>query len=327
MGSTSESLLRSLLDNVPDLVYFKDREGRYVEASKSYLDELGVDPDEMKGKKAPELFPGDTGEVFFEDDMRVMEEEEMVVREQKIEDSEGETIWLSTIKIPRYDDEGNVIGMLGISRDITDRKKIEADLKDSEKKYRTIFENAGTLVIIQDGKFRRVNPEFLDLTGYSEDELIGRNSLFIVPREEREKVRRNAVQMLKGERSEPYEHRIITKNGETRWIVEKVTSIHYNDERAALTSFIDITDREKIEKKRELLSSMLRLNLRNKVQIANGYLNLLEGQKLPEEGRDQLRRAKKAIEEAMNLIEKIKKRSRRQETREFEITKKGTDFD
>lgn len=206
------------------------------------------------------------------------------------------------------------------------RRDAEERLKKSERKYRTIFENSGTNVIIQNGKFKEVNPEFMSLTGYTEDELIGRDSLSIVPSEERKLVRKRAIEMLKNERTEPYEHRIERKDGEMRWLLEKATSIKYEDDRATLASFIDITEHKKTEEKRRLLLAFLRHDLRNKVQIASGYLKLLRNFDLSEEAKEYLSKAGKAVDEAVDLIEEMRGRENKSGAEVYEITKEGTEI-
>ena len=97
------------------------------------------------------------------------------------------------------------------------------------------------IYIAQDGKFAFLNPEFLRISGYKEHELMGSSSLHIVHPEDREMVRSRSIAMLKKESTIPYEHRVITKNGEIRWIIETVTSITYGGRRAALGYFMDNT--------------------------------------------------------------------------------------
>ena len=97
------------------------------------------------------------------------------------------------------------------------------------------------IYIVLDGKFVFLNPEFLRISGYEENELLGDSSLNIVHPEDREMVRKSSVRMLKRETMDPYEHRVITKGGEIRWIIETVTSIMYEGRRAALGYFMDNT--------------------------------------------------------------------------------------
>jgi PAS domain S-box-containing protein len=109
------------------------------------------------------------------------------------------------------------------------------------------------LFIIQDGKFRFVNDVFRGVTGGSPDELIGTDPLELVIPEDRSMVRKNAIKMLKGERFSPYKYRIINKDGETRWMLEGVTSIQYQGRRAVLGHSLDITEREEAEGKLQKL--------------------------------------------------------------------------
>jgi len=110
----------------------------------------------------------------------------------------------------------------------------------------TLSSPAGTY-IVQNGRFQFVNPQFQKDTGYSEDELLGTDSLTLVIPEDREMVRENAVRMLKGEHSVPYEYRVTTKGGEIKWVLEIVTSIQYRGIRAALGYFMDNTDYRKMQ--------------------------------------------------------------------------------
>ncbi len=107
---------------------------------------------------------------------------------------------------------------------------------------------AGTgIYIVQNGKFRYINPLFVQLTGYSESELLGKYSLDLVYPDDREEVRRKAIDSLKGGSTLPYEYRFAKKNGEIIWVLEKVTSIEYKGKRAAVGSFLNITEMKRAE--------------------------------------------------------------------------------
>src|SRR4030043_477394 len=107
---------------------------------------------------------------------------------------------------------------------------------------------AGTGVyIVQNGKFRYVNPLFLELTGFSEPELLGKYSLDLVHFEDRETVRKKAIGSLKGGSSLPYEYRFIKKSGEIIRVLEKVTSTEYKGKRATVGSFLDVTELKRLE--------------------------------------------------------------------------------
>jgi len=125
--------------------------------------------------------------------------------------------------------------------DITERKQ-------AEELYRTLANSSPVGVyIVQDGKFVFVNPQFQKYTGFSEDKLVGTESLKLVHPGDKERVRESAVAMLKGKRLTPYELRYIVKNGDTLWATETVTSIQYKGKRATLGNFMDITERKQAE--------------------------------------------------------------------------------
>lgn len=103
------------------------------------------------------------------------------------------------------------------------------------------------IYILQNGRFRFVNPEFQRITGYDEHELKGTLSLDIVHPEDRDMVRSKAIEMLKGQRSSPYLARIVRKNGELKYILESVSSISYRGQISALGYFMDNTEQELIK--------------------------------------------------------------------------------
>jgi diguanylate cyclase (GGDEF)-like protein/PAS domain S-box-containing protein len=123
-----------------------------------------------------------------------------------------------------------------------------AKFDESAELAQALLRCAGTGVyIVQNGKFRYVNPLFLELTGYSEPELLGKYSLDLVHPEDRETVRKKAIDSLKGGSSLPYEYRFVKKNGEIIWVLEKVTSTEYKGKRATVGSFLDVTELKQAE--------------------------------------------------------------------------------
>jgi len=142
---------------------------------------------------------------------------------------------------PIADHHGEVTRYSVLMRDATEHKPIDDLLK-------TVSINSPVGVyIIQDRKFCFVNHQFLENTGYSEDELLGTHPLQIVIPEDRNMVRDNAIKMLKGERSAQYEYRILTKDGDTRWALETVAPIMYKGRQATLGNYMDITDHKRME--------------------------------------------------------------------------------
>ncbi|MDQ5986181.1 MAG: hypothetical protein CSYNP_01900 [Syntrophus sp. SKADARSKE-3] len=139
--------------------------------------------------------------------------------------------------------------------DITDRKQ-------AEEVYKTLANSSQAGVyVVQSGAFQFVNHHAAAYAGYGEEELVGMDSMSLVHPEDRAMVRKNAKSMLSGKRKAPHEFRIITKNGDIRWIMETVTKIPFRGEMAVLGNSMDITEqissREKLEELEALEASIL----------------------------------------------------------------------
>ncbi len=105
------------------------------------------------------------------------------------------------------------------------------------------------ICVIQEGLFKFVNPQFENDTGFSNDELLGEDSLDLVLIDDRDPARRNAVMMLKGQRSSPFQFRMVHKNGRIRWILGSISAFQYQGRRAALGYYMDVTDHKAMERK------------------------------------------------------------------------------
>jgi PAS domain S-box-containing protein len=136
------NLLRMLIDALPDAIYLKDAAGRFVICNTANARLQGFEaPDDLVGKSAFDVDPPELAERYAAADRQVMESGVPIVDlEEPIADATGELRWFSTTKVPRRDAEGNVVGIVGISRDITDRKhaeqaqaRLQAQLLQSQK--------------------------------------------------------------------------------------------------------------------------------------------------------------------------------------------------
>ncbi len=190
------------------------------------------------------------------------------------------------------------------------------------------------IYIVQDGKVQYSNATFQQLTGYSEKELIGINSINQIHPEDKERVRKKAIENLKGICNLPYEYRFIKKNGDIISVLESVIPTTYQGKRAAVGSFMDITDhkqsREKIQqlnkeleqrvreldeltlqlqaanKELEAFSYSVSHDLRTPLRSMDGFSQaLLEdyGDQLDESGKDYLQRIRHAAQHMAQLID------------------------
>ncbi|MBN1694417.1 PAS domain S-box protein [candidate division WOR-3 bacterium] len=125
------TLLDALLEHIPDRIYFKDKESRFWEVSKSKAEGTGLSREEFRGKTDFDFFSEEEAKTMREDEARIMKTGKPVVdKVQKIEMPDGKERWFSATKVPFYDKKGNVIGTLGITRDVTRLKTLELEKQE-----------------------------------------------------------------------------------------------------------------------------------------------------------------------------------------------------
>ncbi|MET0649551.1 MAG: PAS domain-containing protein [Pyrinomonadaceae bacterium] len=120
------TLLHALMDNIPDAIYFKDTESRFTRVNRHAPYRGGNAPEEVVGKTDFDFFVESHARAAYEDEQRIMRTGvPLVDKEEKETYTDGSTTWLSTTKVPVFDEEGRVTGIVGLSRDITERKRAE----------------------------------------------------------------------------------------------------------------------------------------------------------------------------------------------------------
>jgi PAS domain S-box-containing protein len=171
-------VLRAFMDNIPDFMYVKDLESRFVIANKTVARWAGVEkPEDLLGKTDFDLCPRELAMNFYEDEQRVIRTRQPIINREEITgvDAIDGVHYTLTTKIPLFDDEGSVTGIAGMGRDITERKKMEDELRQTEQKYRGIFDKAvvGIFQSTPEGRVLGVNPSMAFTYGYiSPEEMI-----------------------------------------------------------------------------------------------------------------------------------------------------------
>ena len=133
-----QNLLRALMDNAPDQVYFKDAHSRFIRISKAQAERFGLrDPAQAVGKTDFDFFAEDHARPAFEDEQKIMKTgRPLVDLEEKETWPNGRAAWVSTTKVPLRDKQGQIIGTFGISRDLTERKMVEERLNETLRRLR-----------------------------------------------------------------------------------------------------------------------------------------------------------------------------------------------
>ena len=131
--ATERHLLRALIDNLPDLIFLKDAEGRYLLVNAAHLRFLGASEfSEVNGRMPFDFFPDDVAAEVHEEDMATIRSgQPLTDLEQQVTDVRGRTHWVLTTKIPWLDDTGKAVGLVCICRDISQQKLAEAHLKQA----------------------------------------------------------------------------------------------------------------------------------------------------------------------------------------------------
>jgi PAS domain S-box-containing protein len=145
-------LLNVLLENTLDHIFFKDEEGRFIEVSRALMDWFGVeDREQIIGKTDFDFFADEHAQPAFEDEQRVMRTgEPMIEKEEKEVWADGREFWVSTSKLPMRDPEGNIVGVFGVSRDITPLKRAMNALERRSNQLQIASEVAQTVTGILD---------------------------------------------------------------------------------------------------------------------------------------------------------------------------------
>lgn len=126
-------LFQELMDLIPDVVYFKDKNGKLILVNQAHAKGLGLRPEQVVGKTDFDIFPKSRAKKMFEDDMKVIKSGKPIVDKiERATRADGIDNYVSTTKIPRYDQKGKIIGVIGITRDITRRIQLERLRRDKE---------------------------------------------------------------------------------------------------------------------------------------------------------------------------------------------------
>jgi two-component system, cell cycle sensor histidine kinase and response regulator CckA len=184
------ALLQGITQGTTDAIFVKDLQGRYLMMNPAGAGFLGRTVDEVIGKDDTELFDdAETGRIIMELDRGVLQSGKMQTLEEGGTAAGISRIYLSN-KGPLRDQSGKVVGLLGICRDITDRKRAEEEMRRSEQKLHIHFEHTPLAVVEWDLDFRVTdwNPSAERIFGYSKQEAIRQHGSFIVPPQHRPQV-------------------------------------------------------------------------------------------------------------------------------------------
>ncbi len=323
-----KTLLRTLIDTVPDVVFTKDKNGRFQLYNPAMLDLVGLPADtDVTGKTVFDLYPRPMADSFNEDDQRVLNGSSVFNKEEQSLRTTGEPQWYLTRKVPLRNPEGEIIGLIGTSRDITDRKRFEAELSRLLMQLQVQIERLplGYMLTDHHFNFKRWNPAAEQMFGYTESEVIGKNPFELVIPEDRHAEAVKTFEELRAGRMESHAVTTnVTKDGRVIMCEWHHTPMYDPDGSfAGLLSIVqDITERQLLEEQLQQsqridaigqLAGGVAHDFNNLLTIINGYSEMiLRTTPENEPNRKRLEEIKKAGERSAVLTSQLLSFSRKQ---------------
>jgi PAS domain S-box-containing protein len=243
----SEERFRTIFETAQDFIFLKDRDSKFTAVNPAMEQIYGVPASRLIGKTATVLFGKEIAVRFREQDVRVLNGETII--EEHLSPLKVSTGIHHVIKVPIRNSVGEIIGLCGIGRDITERKQMEEALRESEERFRTIVEKAGDAIIAHDldGRVLLVNSLTCEYTGYSQEELLSMNVLDIDHEIIEKEYRRRYWEKLEIGKHVKVEATHVRKDGNTYKAELYLVKIMFKGQPIILCLARDITERKQME--------------------------------------------------------------------------------
>jgi two-component system, sensor histidine kinase and response regulator len=251
------ALLTAITEGSSDAIFAKDLEGRYLLCNGEASRLIGRPVDQVLGRDDRALFPPEQAQIVLSNDARVIAEDRVNTYEERLSTSDGMLVFLTT-KGPLRDEAGRVVGMFGISRDITQREQVKEELRQSVATNQTLLgAMADGMFVAQDERFVFANPTLPRMLGYAPEAFIGLPFEAVVAPEFLALWQQRFRERI-GDGAPPpghYEVRFLHRDGgEGVWVELRATRFEYRNRPAVLGLVRDVTQRRAVEQTLRQLS-------------------------------------------------------------------------
>jgi len=255
----SEERNRALVENATDVIYTHDLDGNFTSVSPAARHTMGYSDEEALGMNLSDVVAPEFLEIARERIRRKLRGEPVGPYEMQVIKKNGDRLWVE-VGSRVVMKNGQPVGVQGIARDITDRKRTEEALRETESRFRAVADTAASAILIcQADLFVYVNAATERITGYSAQELAKMHFWEIVHPEFRDLIRIRGAARQAGNNITPnrYEFKILTKSGEDRWLDFTAGVIPYGGKSAVLGTGFDITERKRAEQELQVQKTHL----------------------------------------------------------------------
>ena len=179
-----KAFLKILINAIPDIIFYKDVDKKYVGANKAFEKHIGIDIDTLIGQTDQDVIPTERANKHMKDDELILKTASSELFESISVGQDGKRVVVETLKTPYFTGEGELAGLIGIGRDMTEHKVAEEKITASENRFRSITSSAIDAIISADknGIIESWNPAAVKIFGYTEEEAIGQNLDLIIPK-------------------------------------------------------------------------------------------------------------------------------------------------
>jgi len=323
--------LQTLIDNIPNPVFYKNTQGVYLGCNKAFEELVGESREQVVGKTLHDLIKGDRAEKYRQKDWELLHGGGVQTFEVTIRTAAGEDREMMIYRACFTSQDGSVGGLVGVMLDITDRKRIEEHVRSTKLFLEKVMETTFNALFVLDleGRFTMANQSCAMIYGCDVDELIGANLATTLGKENLPRFTEQLVQVtVFGAPVTQHETEITRKDGSKRHIIYSLAPMYIDGHiTSAVGSAADISDRKKIEKQREaLIEDLERVNMElgdfayvvshDLKAPLRGISSLAEwtledyGDKLDKEGRENLELMLGRSRRMINLINGILQYSR-----------------